>query len=64
MYMYVHALPSAPGFSLCVEFVFVHKGRERVWCCEDKYGTSLTNFLAVNVQHSICVCILFLFIAL
>ena len=29
MYMYVHALPSAPGFSLWVEFVFVHKGRER-----------------------------------
>ena len=29
MYMYVHALPSAPGFSLCVEFIFVHKGRER-----------------------------------
>ena len=87
MYMYVHALPSAPGFSLCVEFIFVHNGRERVWCCEDKYwichrawyeatifllnictknliGTSLTNFLAVNVQHSNCVCILFPFIAL
>ena len=26
--MYVHALPSAPGFLLCMEFIFVHKGRE------------------------------------